>query len=212
MSPHPSPRKRFLAICGPAVAIVLAYSFTFQSPLQRTLKAERSKLQKLAASAGRLHSHLTAEKLKHAEEEVQSLSEQLADSKQLGTYLVSRRAHLRTELLESSSPAMTMLETLTLLSQHGLECLDSSPVEALNSQLPKPLEKVAVLLGGNASNDAGMIQRREMRLVLRGRFQDIQSALREMQAAPLGVFTVSLEMEASDVDTNIRIWILTIAV
>ncbi len=215
MSPRQKFQKQLLSICGPALGIVLAYNFTFYGPLQRSLKAERTKLHKIeTAAARRPNSELLAEKLAKAEADVQSLNNQIIDAKQIGSHLVSRRADLRSEFLQSSSPARAMAETLALLSQHGLQCINSSPVPAKDNSAPlsSSLKPVAVLLGDAASPNADSLDRREMRITLRGRFQDIQSALREIQAAPLGVFTVSLEMEDSDAHTDIRIWILTIAV
>ena len=215
MSPRKSLRKRIFSIYGPALGVVLAYNFAFYGPLQRTLKVERTKLHKLeAAGARRSNSQLIEAKLTKTEADIQSFTEQLSVAKLIRTHLVSRRAHLTSEFLQSTSPAMAMAETLSLLSQHGLECIDSSPVAAHNhtAQRSEALKPVAALLGEITSGDTDSLARREMRVTLRGRFQDIQSALREIQAAPLGIFTVSLEMEDSDAHTDIRIWILTIAV
>jgi len=215
MSPRQALQKRILSICGPALGIVLAYNFAFYGPLQRSLKAERTKLYKMEiAGARKSNSQLIAEKLAKAEADVQSLNEQISDGKQIGSHLVSRRADLRSEFLQSTSPAIAMAETLSLLSQHNLQCVNSSPVLAQDHSAPlsESLKPVAMLLSDATSNIGDSLGRREMRVTLRGRFQDMQSALREMQAAPLGVFTVSLEMEDSDAHTDIRIWILTIAV
>lgn len=215
MSPRPSLRKRILSICGPALGVVLAYNFAIYGPLQRHLKAERTKLHKLeVAGARRSNSLWIAEKLSHAEAAIQSMNEQIGDAKETGCQLVSRRADLRKEFLQSFSPAIVMAETLSLLSQYGLECIDSSPVavQVQSAPIAESLKPVAVLLGEAGSEDANSFGRREIRLTLRGRFKDMQSALREIQAAPLGIFTVSLEMDDSDVNTDIRIWILTIAV
>jgi hypothetical protein len=173
------------------------------------------KLDKMeVAAARRSNSQLNAEKLTAAIANIRSLNEELNDSKQTGSLLVSRRENLRSKFLQSTSPALVMAETLALFSQHGLECIDSSPVAAQDrsDSLSESLKPVALLLGGATSDDADSFDRREMRVTLRGRFQDMQSALREIQAAPLGIFTVSLEMDNSDVHTDRRIWILTIAV
>ncbi len=215
MSPRPTLQKRIFAVCGPALGVVLAYNFAFYGPLQRSLRAERTKLHKMeVAAARRPNTQLLAEKLAKAEANVQSLTQQISEAKQVGSHLVSRRDDLRSEFLQSNSPASAMAETISLLSQHGLQCINSSPVAAQNSNAPfsNSLKPVAVLLGEATSPNTDMLDRREMRVTLRGRFQDIQSALREIQAAPLGVFTVSLEMEDSDAHSDIRIWILTIAV
>ena len=215
MNPRQSLRKRIVSICGPALGVVLAYSFAFYGPLQRNLTAGQTKLHKMEIVVARqLNSKSIAEKLSTAEAEIQSLNEQIGDSKENGSHLVSRRADLRSEFLQSTSPAMVMAETLSLLSKYGLECIDSSPVAVQGESTPlsESLKPVAVLLGEAGSDDAGSFARSEMRLTLRGRFQDMQSALREIQAAPRGIFTVSLEMEDSDAHTVIRTWILTIAV
>lgn len=214
MSPRQSIQKRLLSICGPALGVVLAYNFAFFSPLQRSLKAERTKLHKMeAAFARRSNSASIADKLAKADAEIRLLNAQISSSKQIGSHLVSRRDDLRSEFLQSNMPAMAMAETLALLSRHGLHCINSSPAGPEKSApLSESLMPVAVLLGNAASTSADSIDRREIRITLRGRFQDIQSALREIQVAPLGIFTVSLEMEDSDAHTDVRIWILTIAV
>ncbi len=220
MSPRTSLRKRIFAVGGPALGVVLAYSFAFYGPLQRVLTAELTKLHKLeVVAARRPNSQLYGEKLLSVEAEVQSLREQISAAKQIGSHLVSRQANLRSEFLQSTSPAMVMAETLTLLGQHGLECIASAPVAGQypSASTAVSLKPVAALLNtptvsGGANSDTDSIDRREMRITLRGRFQDVQSALRELQVAPLGIFTVSLEMEDSDIHTDIRIWILTIAV
>jgi len=215
MIPRQALQKRILSICGPVLGVVLAYNFAFYGPLQRSLKAERTKLHKIEnAGARRANSQLIAEKLAKAEADIQSLNEQISDTKQIGSHLVSRRADLRSEFLQSTSPAMAMAETQSLLSQHNLQCINSSPVSAQDHSAPlsESLKPLAMLLSDATSHNTDSPGRREMRVTLRGRFQDIQSALREIQAAPLGVFTVSLEMEDSDAHTDIRMWILTIAV
>ncbi|MDX1925589.1 MAG: hypothetical protein SFV81_03670 [Pirellulaceae bacterium] len=215
MSPQPTSPKRFASVAGPALGIAIAYYFVFHSPLQRSLLAERTKLHKLeTASARRAQAESLTEKLAKAESDIRLLNEQISESKEIGSHLVTRRADLRSEFLQSSSPALVMAETLALLKQHGLECLHSSPVAEQNNTAPlaESLKPVAVLLGDAANSGAESLNRREMRMTLRGRFQDVQSALREIQAAPLGIFTVSLEMEDSDARTDVRIWILTIAV
>ena len=215
MSPRVSLRKRMFAIGGPALSVLLAYSVAFYGPLQRTLKAERTKLHKMEiVGARRSNPQPLAEKLAETEAAIQSLNEQLSDSKKTGSHLVSRRTNLRHEFLHSTSPALLMVETLALLNRHGLECTSSSPVadQDHSATFSESLKPIDMLLGGAASDETDSLDRREMRVTLRGRFQDIQSALCEIQAAPLGIFTVSLEMEDSDVHTDIRIWILTIAV
>ena len=215
MSPRPSLRKRIFSIGGPALGVLLAYYFAFCGPLQRTLKTERTKLHQLEIAGGRRsNSQLRTEKLATTEADIQFLNDQISDSRKTGSHLVSRRADLRKEFLRSTSPVTVMAEALALLSHHGLECIDSSAVAAQDHSVPlsESLKPVAMLLGGAASDDTDSLDRREMRVTLRGRFQDVQSALREMQAAPLGIFTASLEMEDSDVHTDIRTWILTIAV
>ena len=215
MSVRPTLRQRICSIGGPALMVLLAYYFALHGPLQRSLKTERTKLHKLElAGARRANSQLLTEKLAVTEADLQPLNEQLSESQKTGSHLVSRRADLRNEFLHSISPAMLMADTLALLSHHGLECIDSTAVAAQDHSVPlsESLKPVAMLLGEAASDDIDSSARREMRVTLRGRFQDVQSALREMQAAPLGVFTVSLEMEDSDVHTAIRTWILTIAV
>jgi len=219
MSAIPSLRKRLLTLCGPALGIVLAYYSAFHSPLQRKLKPELTKLEKLekleAVSARRPTLESNAEKLAAAQAEVRALNGKLQVSQQIGSHLVTRRADLRSELLRSTSPAMVMSQTLVLLGRHGLECIDSSPV-AVSAQsvanISDSLKPVAELLGGAGGGNRDGIDRREMRVTLRGRFQDIQSALHEMQDASLGVFMVSLEMVNSEVHTDHRIWILTISV
>jgi type II secretory pathway component PulM len=215
MSPRLTSHKRILSICGPALCIALVYYFSLCSPLLRSLKAERTKLHKLeAASSRRANSESLAEKLAGAEADVRRLNEQINEAKLTGTHLVARRADLRSQHLQSNSPAMAVAETLLLLNQHGLECVSTSSVTDQTSSAPltDSLKPVAVLLGETTNHTVESINRREMRIGLRGRFQDMQSALRELLAAPLGIFTVSLEMEDSSVHTDIRMWILTIAV
>ncbi len=215
MMPRRELQKRVISICGPALGIAFAYSLVFYRPLQQSLNSERTKLQKLEAVAARRSTcESLAEKLATVEAEVRLLNQQINESKQVGSHLVSRRADLRSEYLQSTSPAMAMSEVLFLLKQHGLECLNSSPVAEGDNGAPltESLKPVAVLLGDGVSQSTETINRREIRITLRGRFQDVQSALREIQVAPLGVFTVSLEMEDSDAYTDVRVWILTIAV
>ena len=48
------------------------------------------------------------------------------------------------------------------------------------------LRPVADMLGGPQTTNTSV--RREMQITLRGRFQDVQAALQEMQVAPLGIF------------------------
>ncbi len=212
MSVTQSPQKRLLTICGPALAIVLAYHFALDRPLKVTLEAERAKLRKLETAVGRkANLELSKTKLMAAQAEIELLASQLQDIEQSGSRLVSRRDDLRSELLESRSPALVMAETLVLLSRHDLECIDSGPViYDRDATVSASLKPVADMLG--AARVGELPGRREMRITFRGRFQDVQTALQEMQVAPLGIFTVSLEMEVSDEPYDRHIWILTIAV
>jgi len=191
---------------------VLAYHLAFYRPLQVALQAERTKLNKIeAAVARKANLEVSKTKLTAAQAEIELLASQLEAVKQSGLHLVSRRVDLRSELLESRSPALVMAEALSLLSRHDLECIDSGPVVIdREAALSASLKPVADMLGGS---QAGEIPgRREMRITIRGRFQDVQTALQEMQVAPLGIFTVSLEMDVSDETYDRHIWILTIAV
>ena len=213
MSATPLMRNRIMSICGPAFGILLVYHIAFYRPLQVALRAERAKLSKIEASLARKATlEQNQAKLADAQLKIESLNQKLAEAAQTGTHLVARRDDLRNEFLRSRSPAMAMAETLALLSRYHLECLDSGPVVADNSDaVSESLQPVADLLGGSDTKKE-FAGRREIKIKLRGRFQDVQSALSEMQVAPLGIFTVSLEMEVSDAYSDQRIWILTIAV
>ena len=213
MSTDNTLRRRILAVSGPALAIVLVYHLTFYRPLQVALKLERAKLSKIEASIARKSSWEENQiKLAAAEKQIGQLNEELAEAVRSGSHLVSRRDDLRSNYLRSRSPAMVMAETLTLLNRHNLECIDSGPVSVDHDKISEALKPVAELLGGVAPAESSLADRREMKIKLRGRFQDMQSALSEMQVAPLSIFTVSLEMEVSDAYSDQRIWILTIAV
>ncbi len=206
-------RTRILSICGPALAIILVYHIVFYRPLQVRLNAERAKLKKIESSfARKANLEVVQAKLAAAQAEIISLTEQLEQAHQASSRLVSRRDLLRREYLDSRSPASAMAETLSLLRRYHLECIDSGPVVAdTSNNVSESLKPVAELLG-KVEAESQDENRREMRIRFRGRFQDVQSALQEMQVAPLGIFVVSLEMEVSDAHTDQRIWTLTIAV
>lgn len=207
-----STRKRIISIAAPAFAILIAYQLAFYRPLRVKLQAQREKLSKIeTALARKVSLELSKSKLAAAQSEIALLTSQLDLIKASGSVLVSRRDDLRSELIDSRLPASVMTETLALLSRHGLECLDSGPIVTDRDATVSPaLKPVADMLGGLPKGES--LGRREMRIRLRGRFQDIQSALQEMQVAPLGIFTVSLEMEVSDEHNDQHTWILIIAV
>ncbi len=206
-------RNRILSICGPALAIVLVYHIVFYRPLQLTLNVERAKLKKIETSLARKTKlEAVQAKLAVAQSEIVSLTEQLEQAHQASSRLVSRRDVMRREYLDSRTPATTMAETLSLLRRYHLECIDSGPGAADKSNnLSESLQPVAEMLG-KVESESQDASRREIKIRFRGRFQDVQSALQEMQVAPLGIFVVSLEMEVSDAHTDQRIWTLTIAV
>ncbi len=212
MSSALSNRKRNISIVAPALAIFFAYHVAFYRPLQVKLQAEIEKLSKIeSAVARKVNLESSKTKLAAAQAEIALLTSQLDVVNVSSSHLVSRRDDLRSELIDSRLPATVMTETLALLNRHALECLDSGPVVTDRDAAFSPaLKPVADMLGGAPKGESP--GRREMRIRLRGRFQDIQSALQEMQVAPLGIFTVSLEMEVSDEHTNQHIWILTVAV
>lgn len=198
---------------APIAVIVITYAVVFQTPLERQLAQRVTKLHKLEEVFERrkAKSAVETERLAELRAAERALTHELENSKQVGAKLVTQRAYRRAELFHTTSPASLVAQTLELLARHELECLDSSPAAPTASSAAslEALGPIAELLGGTKDQEAC---RREVRIKLAGRFEDIQASVREIHAALPDIFIVSLEMEVADGHTDRRTWLLTISV
>lgn len=208
-----TPRRQIVSVIGPALCVIVIYG-TFSRPsITSKYSAERAKLAKLESTLARRGASDQGEsKLARANEQLATLSEQLRLEQEQETHLVSRRSDLLGSYLHSDSPAATLSHLVSLLERNGLQCLECSSLENEKSRgQASSLKPVAELIDGTDKLDVTN-PRREFRIVLRGRFAEMQSAMREIQVAPLGIFTLALEMDDSNVHTEVRRWILVIAI
>ena len=206
--------QRMLRHGGPVVGIVVLYLVVFALPLRRSLNERQAKLHKLEESVRqRASDHLArTQRMTALEAEQRALVSELETHKKSGAHLVTQRDDRKHQLFSTTSPAAMLARTLELLGRHRLECLDSSILARATKSQSDPLESlkpVADLLGVNPGEESG---RRQVRITLTGRFQDLQNAVREIQRELSGAFIVSLEMEASDAHTTRQLWNLTISV
>ena len=206
-------RQRLSRLGCPAVAAVVLYAVVFAMPLRRTVTERLSKLDKLQLQVKRSsseHSSLAQQVEAIAAEEHQ-LAQELRESTESGAHLVSRRADRRAQVFSPTSPASLLARTLELLDRHGLECLDSSIAE----RRAKPqgdsldaLKPVADLLGVTPGEES---ERREVRIKLMGRFQELQHAIRDIHHELEEVFILSLDMEPSEAHRTSHTWYLTLS-
>jgi hypothetical protein len=207
-------RQNISRFGAPLLVIGIVYLFAFHLPGSRLLTQRLAKQHKLSELIHRRESdpEMSTERLAALQAEERSLDDELASAKQSGARLVTRRADCTAEFLSTTSPASLLSQALDSFEQHGLECVDTQPATEqanapANSQ--DPLKSVAELLGQPSSEAT---RRREVRLTLRGRFDDMRRAIRELPTALPCVYIVSLEMEAAADESGQHIWTVTILV
>jgi hypothetical protein len=206
--------QRMFRYGGPVFGIVVLYLVVFALPLRRSLNerlAKHHKLEELVRQRAPDHAARTR-RLAALEAEQSSLVGELETHKKSGAHLVTQRDDRKHQLFSTTSPAALLARTLELLGRHRLECLDSSILARATKAQGDPLESlkpVADLLGVNPGEESG---RRQVRITLTGRFQDLQNAVHEIQRELSGAFIVSLEMEPSEAHTMRQLWILTLSV
>lgn len=213
MNSPQSLRQKAAVFAAPILVVAIGYALVFQRPLARELSQHLAKQHKLEEVARRSKAEMaeSGQRLSALQVEERRLALELEDAKKTGARLVTQRSDRRAELFRTTSPASLVSQALEVLARHELECLDSSPIvaPAASADSLEALKPVADLLGATGDQDSC---RRQVRIKLVGRFQDMQAAVRDMQAALPDIFTVSLEMEAADGRTDRRVWILTISV
>ncbi len=208
-----TPRRQFVSVIGPALCVIVIYGTFLRPSITSKYSAERAKLVKLESTLARRGTNDRGDsKLALANEQLATLSEQLRLEQEQETHLVSRRSDLVDNYLHSEAPAATLSHLVSLLERNGLQCLECASLENEKSHgQASSLKPVAELLDSTDKSNVTN-PRREFRIVLRGRFAAMQSAMREIQVAPLGILTIALEMDDSDVHTEVRKWILVIAI
>lgn len=203
--------NRWKILLGPSLAVGLCYGIVVHRPLHRSVQQERAKLQRLQSIAGRSNVG-TQPSLAELQAETKELQERLEATRQFSSHLVSKRADLRAEWLSSTTPASELARLLERVEKAGLSCIACEPLTAQDSGAStrsSSLQAMAEQLGASPSD---LARRREVKITLRGRFDELQQFLRQLKSEPLGLYITALDMAAGESDTRLRSWVLTISV
>jgi hypothetical protein len=153
------------------------------------------------------------ETLNARQREVQSEQAKIAQDcetlKQQLDSITARRAQWLRDSLSSGSPAKAVASTLELLRRNNLVCVDSGLI-ASPTQKEERFVSVQSKKSSASTNPSDGRLKTKYRIRLQGRFQDIRTALRQLQEEQPSVLLVSIDMDASDPISNQRNWTLVL--
>ena len=212
-----------ITMLAPMALVLVVYSFVFYSPQQSKLRAAQTRFEKLlegqrdtehqASSTWQQSSRLRGE-LRDLKAEV----EKLAAS---NDRLKNDRRQLQQQLELPIRPAATMQRLTSLLESHRMLVLESQPAAGSANRVNEIVRPVIDLLADRKAGAARVSSAADGREIyevkLRGRFQDLQSALKTLSVdlehvVPLSLQMESLELSSSEAHQSQRVWTLKIIV
>ena len=222
MSPRKTEEPSKIVMLAPVALVLIVYSFLVHMPQQTKLQAVQDRYDKLVAGQHDVEHELQDAQMAIArtKRELRKIEPELADLRLHESELLTSRNRLRMQATAPSWPAATMQRVTSLMERHRLDVLESQPETAANGQAEKVIQPLVDLLVDTRPNTQNKIEldgREIYRLKVRGRFQDLQSALNSLsrqlkQVLPLSLQMEVLELESKEIRQPERVWTLTILV
>jgi hypothetical protein len=213
-----------IVMLAPAAAVLIIYGYLFHSPQQTDLQSARRRFDALASAEQQTLRELrdTMVAASEVKQELRDIESQLDALRSEEAALMAGRDRLWKQLTRPSRPAGTMQRVTHLMEAHRLHVPESQPGSGSADRAAEVLKPVFDLVAESqsAGNRAGTerIDGREVyQLTLRGRFNDLRSALASLAAEldhvlPLSLQLEPLNLESAEARQAERIWKLTILV
>ncbi|MEO1528862.1 MAG: hypothetical protein AAFX06_25865 [Planctomycetota bacterium] len=219
--PKEAPSK--ILLLAPVALVLAVYSFAFYGPQQSSIQAAQSRFDTLSAGNHEAEHGIVDTQRKSAKslKEMRELKDKLESFQAQRDELITTRNRMRQQLESPSLPAATMQRVTSLMEGHRMEVLESQPDSGGGNRIAKVVKPVRDLLmddaGKKSPSSTDLGDREVYQIKVRGRFQDLQSALRTLsteleQVLPLSLQMESLELQSSEARQSQRIWTLTILV
>lgn len=222
MSQQPPQAPSKIVLLAPVAIILAVYSFAFYAPQQSSIQAAQARFDTLSSGNHEAEHEIIQTRVKSAKtrKDLREVKDSLESFNIERDELLASRDRMRQQLESPSRPAATMQRVTSLMEGHRLEVLESQPDSDGGKQVAKVVKPVRDLLVDDASKSTpsrDLAGREVYRIKVRGRFQDLQSALRSLsieleQVLPLSLQMESLELQSSEATQSLRIWTLTIVV
>ena len=211
-----------IVMLAPVALVLIVYSFLFHSPQQSRLRSAQSRYDELLAGQHDIEHGLqdTQTALARTKRDLRKVEPRLTDLQLQESELLASRSRLRTQAIRPSWPAATMQRVTSLMEQHQLDVLESQPEASSTDRAEKVIKPFLNLLVDSQEKTQSKVDlegREIYRLKVRGRFQDLQSALKSLslqleQVLPLSLQMEVLELESDEIRQSARVWTLTILV
>jgi len=213
-----------IVMLAPFAAVLIVYGYLFHSPRQSELQAAKRRFNTLASAQQQTERELRDTLIAAAQvkRELRDVESQLQTLRSEEAAVTASRDQLRKQLNRPSRPAGTMQRVTHLMEANRLRVLASQPESGPANRATEVLKPVLDLLGetkprGNRADLERIGGREVYRLTLRGRFQDLRSALASLavqleHVLPLSLQLEPLELESAETRQAERIWTLTILV
>ena len=212
-----------ITMLAPMALVLAIYSFAFYSPQQSKLRAAQARFEKLLEGQHDTEHQVSAtwqesSRLRGELREIKAEVEQLAAS---NDRLQSDRRQLRQQLELPIRPAATMQRLTSLMESHRMLVLESQPEAGSSHQVSEVVRPVIDLLADRKASyklvSSASDGREIYEVKIRGRFQDLKSALKSLSVdlehvVPLSLQMESLELSSSQAHQSQRIWTLKILV
>ena len=224
MSKRSTEQPSKIVMLAPVALVLIVYGFLILMPQQSELQTKQERLDKLVEGQHDLEHELQDTRMRSVSlnKELRETDLQLKELKQQESELLAQRDRMRRQTVQPSRPAETMQRVTQLMEQHRLQVMESQPENDSGDRAAKVLGPLLNLLSDtstqtNQSNASIMDGREVYRLTVRGRFQDLQSALSALTeqldyVLPLSLQMESLDLESEETQLPERVWTLTIVV
>ncbi len=195
----------------PSILIVIGFLWFCYLPSQRIIQSKRVELEKrLATNAKSPKSmeSLTA-KLMSVQSELVKIAKECESLSQLQESIIASRSQWLHDSSIGNTPAKAVASTLEMLRQNNLVCIDSG----LITSPPQKEERFVSVQSKTSASSTSLSESRsktKYRIRVQGRFQDVRKALLQLNEEQPSVILQSIDMEASDPQSDHRNWTLII--
>ena len=193
----------------PSILIVFGFVWFCYLPSQRVIQSKRVELEKRLANnakSPKSPESVTA-KLKSVQSELAKIAQERESLSQLQESIIVSRSQWLRDSSTGNSPAKAVASTLELLRQNNLVCIDSGLITS-PPQKEERFVSVQSKTSASATNPYESRSKTKYRIRLQGRFQDVRKALLQLQEEQPSVILQSIDMEASDPQSDQRNWTL----
>ncbi|MCY2983391.1 MAG: hypothetical protein NTY15_07095 [Planctomycetota bacterium] len=198
-----------VCISLPSILIVIGFLWFCYLPSQRLIQSKRVEMEKRLANnakSPKSPESLTA-KLNSVQLELVKIAQECESLSQLQESIIARRSQWLRDSSPGNSPAKTVASTLELFRQNNLSCIESGLIGS-PQQKEERFVSVHSKTSAPSTSPSENHSKTKYRIRVQGRFQDVRKALLQLQEEHPSVILQSIDMEASDPQSDHRIWTL----